>query len=359
MDLGLAAVVFPGLALSSPVAGDEIRVVATINPVHSLVSGVLAGVGEPHLMVRGAVSPHNFSMRPSGAEMLEEAHVVFLIGEAMETSIAGPIDTLAGDAHVVELFEVEGLVRRPLREGATFEEHLHGGDDDHRAADDGDERHADDDDDHHADGDDGNDQDGDADHGGDPAGSDDNEIGHDGDADHENGTFDMHVWLDPVNAQVMVHAIAQALSESDPGNAETYAANARSLQHRLADLGTEIAAEVAPVRGKPFIVFHDGYRYFEDRFGVVAAGSAVVSADRSPGVRRIRELQQKVRDLGVTCVLTEPQFEGRLVDVIVEGTDAQAGSVDPLGATIDSGPELYFALLRNMAASFTDCLVPA
>ena len=292
--------------LAGPATADDVRVVATINPVHSLVSGVMAGVGEPHLIVRGSVSPHSFSLRPSDAEMLEQAEVVFLIGEAMETSIAGPIDTLADDARVVELSEADGLVRRPLREGGDFEEEV---------------EH-----DHHV------------------------------DPDHEHEAFDMHVWLDPLNAQAMVRAIADTLSEVHPAGAETYTANAASLQQRLTDLTTEIAAELAPVQGEPFIVFHDGYRYFEDRFGVVAAGSAIVSADRSPGVRRIRELQEKVRDLGVRCVMTEPQFEARLVDVIVEGTTARTGSADPLGASIETGPELYFTLLRNLASSFKDCL---
>ena len=290
--------------LAGPATADDVRVVATINPVHSLVSGVMAGVGEPHLIVRGSVSPHSFSLRPSDAEMLEQADVVFLIGEAMETSIAGLIDTLADDARVVELSEVDGLVRRPLREGGDFE----------------------------------------------------GEVEHDHHGDQEHEVFDMHVWLDPLNAQAMVRAIADTLSEVHPAGAETYAANAASLQQRLTDLTTEIAAEVAPVQGEPFIVFHDGYRYFEDRFGVVAAGSAIVSADRSPGVRRIRELQEKVRDLGVTCVMTEPQFEARLVDVIIEGTTATAGSADPLGASVETGPELYFTLLRNLASSFKDCL---
>ena len=325
-------------------AAEEVRVVATINPVHSLVSGVMAGVGEPHLIVRGATSPHNFSMRPSDAEMLENAHVVFLIGEAMETSVAGSIDTLAADARVVELAEIDGLVRRPLREGGNFEEnHEHAHDAGHEDGETGEHVDHDEGEEDHGDHDDGDHDDGD--HG-----------DHDADAGHGEEAFDLHVWLDPANAQAMVSTIAETLAEIDAANAPTYAANAAELHTRLADLGTEIAGMVAPVRGRPFIVFHDAYRYFEDRFGLAAAGSAVVSADRSPGVRRIRELQGKVRDLDVMCVMAEPQFEPRLVSVIVEGTAAKAGSVDPLGATIESGPELYFTLLRNMAASFKDCL---
>ena len=261
--LGVAGALFYGLP-SGSTAAEEARVVATINPVHSLVSGVMAGVGQPYLIVRGATSPHSFSMRPSDAEMLEDAHVVFLIGEAMETSVAGSIDTLAADARVVELAEVDGLVRRPLREGGNFER-------DHEHA-----KHAgqeDDDDAEHAGHDEGDEN---------RAERDESDNGdHDADAGHGDVAFDLHVWLDPANAQAMVGAIAETLAEIDAANAPTYAANAAKLQTRLADLHTEITGMVESVRGRPFIVFHDAYRHFEDRFGLVAAGSAIVSPDRS------------------------------------------------------------------------------
>ena len=156
----------------------------------------------------------------------------------------------------------------------------------------------------------------------------------------------------------MARAIASALAELDPANAATYEANVDALLHRLDHVTEEIAQHVAPVRGVPFIVFHDGYRYFEDRFGLTAIGSVVISPERAPGARRISELRDKVQDLGVVCVFDEPQFDKRLVRTVIEGSDVRAGTVDPLGAGIEDGPELYITLLRNMAASFKDCLAP-
>ena len=194
---------------------------------------------------------------------------------------------LVGNARVIALSQVQGLVRRPLREGGTFEAHGHRADDDHG-------RHEDEE------------------HEGEEHAK-ENVAAH-GDDDHDahrRGAFDMHIWLDPVNAGVMARTIVGVLSEADPANAGTYAANAQALLPRLEELTAQIAAEVAPVRGKPFIVFHDGYRYFEDRFGLTAAGSSVVSPDRSPGVRRISELRDKMRELGVTCVFAEPQYVPR------------------------------------------------
>ena len=329
LPLVLATAALLGGTAAGTAAGDDgLRVVASIKPVHSLVSAVMAGVGEPHLIIRGHSSPHTFTMRPSDAAALEDADVVFMIGDTMETALAGPVEVLAGNARVVRLADAPGLVRRPLREGGAFEEHDHDSHG-HQGEDDDRDDHADDDDhDDHM------------------------------DDDHEGGPYDMHVWLDPINGWTMARAIAGTLGKLDPANAATYEANVDALLHRLDRLTGDIAQEVTPARGVPFIVFHDGYRYFEDRFGLSAAGSVVISPDRAPGARRISELRDKVQDLGVVCVFDEPQFDKRLVRTVIEGSDVRAATVDPLGAAIEDGPELYFTLLSNMAAAFTDCLAP-
>lgn len=287
-------------------AGAAVRVVASIKPVHSLVAAVMLGAGEPDLIIQGATSPHAFSLRPSDARDIQNAEIIFMIGDALESSLAGPIDILGRNARVVRLFEIDGLMRLPLREGETFEGHDHEGEGSEVAFDD--------------------------------------------------ETLDMHVWLDPVNARTMVGAIADALSLADAVNAATYAANAEALIGRLDALLDRIDADMDGVRGRPFIVLHDAFHYFESRFGLIAAGAALVSPDRPPGARRIMALRDLASDLDVVCVLADPQFDSRLAGVITEGTSARLGTVDPLGAELDGGPDLYFDLLNDMATSFRDCL---
>ena len=349
--LKLASTVTALLAFGTagPVAADgAVPVVASIKPVHSLVSAVMAGVGEPHLIMRDAGSHHSFNMRPSDAAILQEARTIFLIDESMEVGLADAIDTLAPNARVIELSGARGLVRRSLREAGAFESDPHHMHDDHE-----DDDHEDDD--HTVGHTDSQGHDDDDEHSGE-------DVAAHGNDDHDEqveGRFDLHIWLDPENAEAMAHMIADTLSETDSVNAGRYEDNAHEFTHRIEDLTAEIASTVAPVRGRPFIVFHDGYRYFEDRFGLTAAGSAVVSPERSPGVRRIRELRTKVNDLGVVCVIDEPQLDRRLVNTVIEGTDVRSGTVDPMGATIENGPDLYFTLLRSMAAAFKDCLAPS
>ena len=318
-------------------------VVASIKPVHSLVSAVMAGVGEPHLIIRGAQSPHTFSMRPSDAAALARARVIFLIDEHKEVALANPIANLGDEALVVQLAGAEGLVLKPLREGGAFEMHDHGEHDE--AEHDAEEAdHDEDEADHHeedANGEGADQHEGDA-HG----------HGH----RHEHGEVDFHVWLDPENAVLMTYAIVDALIKADPENAATYDANANALIDRLDALLAEIDGELVPVRHKPFIVLHDAYVYFEDRFNLNAAGSITINPERAPGVQRITEIRDKVQELGSVCVFAEPQFDSRIIDVVTEGTNARSGTIDPLGAAIEDGPELYFTLIRELAAAFKECL---
>lgn len=289
-------------------------VVASIKPVHSLVSAVMAGIGEPTLIVKGSASPHTYALRPSDAGALESADIVFWTGHGMELFLGEALETLAGNATVVELAEAPGIELLPVREGGAFEAHAH------------EDEHAHDEDEHDA---------------------------HDHD---EHGEGDMHFWLDPENAKLMVTEIAAALAAADPDNAGAYQANATTELARLDALEAELAAMLAPVADKPFIVFHDAYQYFEARFGLNLAGSVTVTPDTMPGAARIDELKARVAELGATCVFAEPNFEPTIISAITEGSSAKAGVLDPEGGALEQGIDLYPTLLRGLAASLVDCL---
>jgi zinc transport system substrate-binding protein len=303
----LAACAIPA-TLSS--AHADMNVIASIKPIHSLVAAVMKGAGEPALIVEGAGSPHTYSLKPSQAAALQDADVVFWVGEELEAFLQKPIETIGTHTKAVELIQAPGLETLPLREGGTFEPHQHDG-----------EEHA-------------------------------HEEGH----DHGHDEIDMHAWLDPQNAKALANEIASTLGKADPANAALYKANADNLDMKLDVLTDEITTSLAPVSGKGFIVFHDGYQYFEHRFGLSAAGSITIAPEVMPGAERLTQIRAKVKELGATCVFAEPQFEPKLVSVAIEGTDARSAMLDPLGATLQPGPDLYFDLLHAMANSIRSCL---
>ena len=170
------------------------------------------------------------------------------------------------------------------------------------------------------------------------------------------GRQNPHVWLDPLNAQVIVRGAVDALALADPGNAKIYRSNGRDLIERLSILDRWLRARLAPVAGTPYVVFHDAYPYFEKRYGLNAAGSVMVSPDRSPGARRISRIRAKLRARGAACVFSEPGFRPALIRTLISGTSARAGVLDPLGAAIAPGPDMYFILMRGLADTLTWCL---
>lgn len=287
--------------------------VASIKPVHSLAAAVMAGAGEPFLIVKAGASPHAYTMRPSEAAAIDDADVVFWVGPRLEAFLAKPLSTLGGRARVVALSEADGVRLLDAREGGRWETR-------DRAA----HEHEDEDADDHG-----------HDHGGAP---------------------DLHFWLDPGNATAAVRAIAEALAETDPERAGLYRANADETAKRIAALDAEIAATLAPVRDRPYVVFHDAYHYFERHYGLNAVGAITVAPGRNPGARRLYEIRDRIVELGAACVFAEPQFEPALVDTVIEGTGARSAVLDPLGADIPAGPELYFTLMRDLARGLRDCL---
>jgi zinc transport system substrate-binding protein len=313
------------LAVSlSAAARAEIQVVASIVPVHSLVAGVMEGAGTPHLLVPGGATPHSFALRPSDARRLEQAAAVFWIGPSLETFLERPVAALARKATVVALIDADGVTRLPFREGGPWDAH----DDDAEKAASGKEA----------------------------APKDGHGHGHGHEHEHAHEGADGHAWLDPRNAMAMARAIARTLGQADPANKARYDANAARLVSRLQGLDAALATTLAPAKGRPYIVFHDAYQYFEARYGLTPAGSITVSPEVTPGAKRLAEIRARIKKASAVCVFAEPQFEPKLVRTVIQGTDARTATLDPLGAQLPPGPDAYFRLLQDLANDLRSCL---
>ncbi len=391
-----ASTVLAGSALSAPAFADGPNVVTTIKPVHSIAAAVMEGVGTPHILIDGAASPHGFALKPSQAFLLEGADVVFWVGPELTSSLEKPISSMADKAARVELLDAKGIEQLKWRKGDQFDSHDHGDHDDHGHddhADHGHDDHAHDDHDHdhdktaekHDHGHDDHDHDKDPAHDHDKheheeehAAHDDHGHDHDHDKEHAHdhdehaheeehaghddhghdhaGGNDPHIWLNPENGIAIANAMATTLSEADPTNADTYKANAKAFAEKVSGLEAEISAKLKPVKGQKFIVFHDAYHHFEHHYGIEASGAITVTPEALASAEQIAEIQSRVRDQNVVCVFQEPQFDSKLVNVVIEGSDAKVGVLDPLGTELANGPDLYPALLTSLADSLADCL---
>jgi zinc transport system substrate-binding protein len=269
-------------------------VVVSIKPLHSLVAAVMEGDGEPLLLVSGQSSPHEFQLKPSQAEALKQAQLVFYIGDTMETFLTPMLSTLPEETQIVAMEEQPGMFLLPARRGR--------------------------------------------------------------DAEEESGYIDPHLWLDPANAIAMVDVIAEYLSRAFPEHETLYRDNATQLKEHLSRLDDDLRARLGPLSGRPFVAMHDAYQYFEHAYGLHSAGFITQIPGQMSGARRLEGLRQRMENEAVQCVFKEPQPAGGVAETLAREEGAHAEMLDPEGMLLPPGPELYFQLMQRMADAFESCL---
>ena len=461
--------IFKFLALSiSPLiimnnVNAEVKVVTTIQPLHSLISNVMGNKGKLDLILEGTASPHSFTLKPSHAKMLENADAIFWIDKDLESFLEKPLKSIPKKAKVIHLMDLSSLEIHKFRE-----KNIYGGHDDH---DDHDkhghkeDKHAKHDDhDKHGHGEgafewaglfelkagtynwsfskvdggyadpamkmviietkdihdseelaeklleaktsdnksngsvltardisyilnfdesknvtsfkveikkdgkyafftehmpfefeanehffkdkSGNDIE--------PIAQEPSEGGghHHGHA-HAHGEFDVHIWLDPNNAKVIVKEVANELASLDSKNSNFYKMNAKKTVKKLDILINQIDKSIN--KKASFVTFHDAYQYFEKRFGVEALGALTINTDIQPGAKQIAEIKDLVEDKNIKCIFSEPQFNPKLINMIAKSTGAKTGILDPLGSSYKPGKDLYFNLINDLYENLNKC----
>ena len=285
----------------------EINVLASIQPIHSLVAMVMNGIGQPKMILEGTGSPHTYSLAPSKAREIQNADIVFWIGPQIETFLIKPLNNINKKKRVIKLNEIKNLISHKVRIGNGFEAHDH--------------EH------------------------------------HDLHDDHKGNyqQIDQHFWLDPENAKLIIDNIELELSKLDPENANLYKKNATISRNKIDNLISRTKLKLDNFNNLGFIYFHDAFQYYEKRFGLNASGSISLSPEIFPGAKRIKELRKIINQSNVKCVFSEPQFEVKIISTVIEGTGKKAIVLDPLGSDIKPHNDLYFNLLNNITNSFLKC----
>jgi zinc transport system substrate-binding protein len=282
---------------------EEAKVVATIKPLHSLVAAVMEGSGDsPMLLVDGKTSPHTFLLKPSQVNALQHARIVFYMGDGFELFLRNVWPSLPPSVNRVPMDQTPNLMRYTTRLGKDFDLHVHE------------------------------------------------------EESHSEGAYDLHLWMMADNAKAMVMEIAQQLAIVFPKKREIYFDNARRLNERIKQQHIDLGPRMAMLRGKPFIVFHDAFQYFEKDYGLNCAGSIMMHPEEMPGAKHISEIRKKITELKAKCVFREPSFDAKMVDNLLEGTSAKSSMLDPEGALLAPGPELYFQSMEGIASALEKCL---
>ena len=304
----------------------EIKVVTTIQPLHSIISNVMGSEGNLNLILEGTASPHSFTFKPSHAKMIQEADIIFWVGEDLENFLEKPLKLVSKKSKIISFMELSKIKKLKFREKNIYGDH-----DDHDKHGHKKDKHGHKKDDH----------------------DDHDKHGHKDSHGHAHGEFDVHIWLDPVNAKVIVEEVAHTLEELDPSNAKLYAENAKKTLKKLDLMIKNIDESIN--KNASFVTFHDAYQYFEKRFGIEALGALTINTDIQPGAKQISEIKKLVEDKNIKCIFSEPQFNPKLINMIASNTGAKTGILDPLGSSYKPGKSLYFNLIKDLYKNLNKC----
>jgi len=312
-------------------ASETTGIITTIQPITSLVSAVIGNTGKTISLIPTEISPHEYKLKPSDIKKLQNGNIIFYVSDHLETSITKVFENLPKNIKSINLMEDAGIKHLAIRDNEAWERHDHRhGHGDHHDHDKKAKEHDDHEDEKHA-------------------------KKHDDHNNHEKED-DVHIWLSPDNAVKIIKKVNKELSLYFPENAETYNKNTNQMIKKINELEVELKNELSGIKDKPYIVFHDAYQYFETSFDLNAVGSIALDGDIASSPKQISFIKDKIVKFKASCVFQEPQFDSKLVKIVAEGTNAQIGTLDPLGLNIKSGENFYLQLLKNMAKSLKNCL---
>lgn len=294
------AILISAALFALPAAAEVPEVMTDIPAVQSLAAMVMGDIATPDVLLDPSASAHSYQMRPSEARAVQRADLVIWVGPELTPWLDRAIAGAQGTS--LALLETDGTHLREFDAEGGEEAH----DDAHGHA-------------------------------------------------HE-GT-DPHAWLDPANAEVWLSAIAEELGSLDPENAAAYSANADTARGTIRAMDARIGERLAPVTGRPFIVYHEAYGYFAEHYGLTLSGAIAEGDAAQPGAAHLAEIRDLLEAGEVVCAFPEAQHDPKPVEVLVEGTNVRVGApLDPTGSRLHDGPGLYVALMENLAETLVECL---
>lgn len=296
------------LGLSLPALAESARVLTTIKPLQQIATAVLEGIDNPAVLLPVSASPHSYALRPSDRRALLGAERIYWVGPEMELFLN---DILGRQDNARALLQVPGMQVREQLQSLNFQEEY---------------------------------------------GSHSHDHAHDHGHTHDHGALDGHIWLSPDNAIHIARFMADDLGSLYPQQRAQLTANAEAFAERVSALDAQLKARLAPLQDRRYFVFHDGYGYYEDHYGVRPSGIFSLSHEVQPGARHINLLRQQLQKAGTSCVFTEPQFTPRLVDSLTQGLAVERGELDPLGGAIAVSARGYEQSLESLTDALAGCL---
>ena len=284
------------ISISAVSAQPATNVVVSIRPIHSIVSALMEGVSEPRLLLDSNDSAHTFHLKPSQLKLLSNVDLLITIGDSFESGLTKVIRNIDQN-YRLNLSEIKELQIYDFR--------------DH------------------------------------------NEIEHD---EHDEHDKDLHLWLDVGNVQIIAEKIKQKLIEINPSNKEKYNTNYLELKSKLNQLEEKIQFQLEPIKSTPFAIYADILQYFEKNFDLNKPVIIAPYHGARLSINRVIKAKNKMKNQKTRCLIYGSENTSKQINVLTEGLDIKAHSVDILGVKLEPGSEQYFDLMKEISNQLASCL---
>ena len=286
------------LTIKSVGAQSTLDVVVSIKPIHSITTMLMDGIAMPKLLLNSSNSAHTFHLKPSQIKMLSNADLVITISDDFEIGLRKALKNINKASHL-SIINLDQLKIHNSRG-----EEIYGLNEEHE----------------------------------------------------EHNKFDLHLWLDVNNMQLIAKHISTLLIELDPVNASRYSENFLKLHSELKKLNIELQQQLAPFSSTQYAIFADILQYFEDSLQL--SKPVIISPFHGArlSIKRTLKAKKIIKDLNIKCLLYDSEIKAKQVQVLSEGLNIKVYKIDILGNEFAPGQWLYFNLMKKTSSQLSLCL---
>ena len=172
---------------------------------------------------------------------------------------------------------------------------------------------------------------------------------HHGEDELHEGEGNPHVWLLPENAAEQAAAICGALCEAMPAERETLERNTAFFSEETERLA-EQAATLPVVEGEQAAIFHEGFAYLAEFFGLDAEIGIFAEEYQEPSAKELAEAADEMREDGISLLLAADDSGAKYARILAGESGGYAVLLDPLTTKAEENDTYAGRMERNIAA---------
>ena len=178
--------------------------------------------------------------------------------------------------------------------------------------------------------------------------------------EHNHGAVDPHIWLSPINAEIILSNIKDALIEVDPDNALEYQSNYDKYAEECKQLHNDFTTQLENFEKRDIVVTHQAFSYLCEEYNLNQfALQGLHSEETNP--QRMKEAADYIKAENIKVIFYEPASGKALAQTLSneDGVSTSIAPLNPLESLTDEeikNKADYFSVMRANLAEILKAL---